>query len=196
MRLLLGVGASIAIGILGTGAFFLSQGGPGTPGAAGTGPPEGLGAHELFLAGGLVLFGIALAGLALTIYLTTRALLHPESDGVPLTPLLAGRLLAIVQTGIWGLLLIFGGLSLLFVPLGFAAVVAAGRARILSVIILLALAGFLFVAWLPLLAEASTTRLRDILIVGVLTVPAVVASLLILRGEGAPGPSELARASG
>ena len=193
IRLVLGVAASIAIGILGAGAFFLSQSGTPVPCTTDACPDGGIGAREVFLAGGLILFGIALAGLALTIYLTARGLRHPEADRVPLTPLLAGRLVAIVQTGIWGLLLIFGGLSLLFVPLGFAAVVAAARARILSVLILVALAGFLFVAWLPLLADdAAATRARDLLIVGVLTVPAAVASLLILRGERRPSAPEAA----
>lgn len=100
---------------------------------------------------------------------------------------LVGRLLAALVGVVWFVLLIFAGIGLIFGPMAWLAA-AAGRAfPRFSAMLLLLPALTLVVSWLPILLDPGpySTLATSLLIVALLTLPAVVAAALILR-QGRP----------
>lgn len=99
-----------------------------------------------------------------------------------------GRALAALVGVEWLVVLLFGGLGLVFGPMAWiAAVVGGGRPRAAGVLLGLPVV-VLVVAWIPLVFD-STARLSLVDAAGILailTLPAVLAAALILAPRPEP----------
>ena len=105
-----------------------------------------------------------------------------------------GRVLAALVGVEWFVLLIFGGLGLLFGPMAWLAAALGGRAP-RAALVLLGLPVMLLVAsWIPVVFDRSgALGLADALaILGFLTLPAVLAAGLIAASPGPARPGKAA----
>ena len=100
-------------------------------------------------------------------------------DGRPSTAaLFLARLLAAAQGAIWLVLLIHGGIGLVFGPMAWIATVVGGRIPALAVILLVAPVVWLSVSWAPVLLDGA--RPGGWGTVAALTGPAVFAAAIFL----------------
>jgi hypothetical protein len=101
-----------------------------------------------------------------------------------------GRLLAGLVGIEWFVLLLFGGLGVFFGPMAWIAA-GIGGSRPRAALILLGLpVVFLIVSWIPIVFDRTANlSLADAgVILGVLTLPAVVAAALIAAPARSPRP--------
>lgn len=89
------------------------------------------------------------------------------------------RLLAVIQGTLWFVLLIHGGKGLIFGPLAWLAVFIGTRFPGIAAGLLLMPVAWLCQSWAPILLDGPAAS--DLLIVGTLVVPAIVASMVFIR---------------
>jgi hypothetical protein len=110
---------------------------------------------------------------------------------------LIGRWLALIQGLVWFFLLIFGGIGLIFGPAGWIAAAAGKRAPGLSAILLIVPTAVCAVSWSRAIFAPSATEnlVATAAIVAAESVPALLATTLILRGSRPPvsGSSDIHR---
>jgi hypothetical protein len=107
--------------------------------------------------------------------------LHRHQAAQPDTrraPLIAARVLAAVQGAIWFVLLIHGGLGIVFGVLAWLAASIGGRMSAIAAVLLLIPVVWLVGSWAPILSNEPQPR--DWLIVASLVVPASLAAVLFL----------------
>lgn len=113
-----------------------------------------------------------LAGIAIALISITAA--WPVSG-----PFFAARILAAVQGGVWFILLIHGGMGLMFGPLAWLAAIVVVRSPGVAAVLLLVPVVWLVQSWAPILQD--TPSALNWVIVAALTVPGSIAASVFLH---------------
>lgn len=105
--------------------------------------------------------------------------LHGNLTASDSTPLFVARALSAAQGAIWLVLLIHGGVGLLFGPMAWLSMLIGGRVPAIAAGLLLTPVAWLIGSWAPILSDEPQPR--DWLIVGTLVFPALLAAMFFLR---------------